>query len=178
MEACLPRVYNDRVKNATVLGLLIMIAITAGCSGSSAPATPVPPRWQLYQRALADVLLGPPGRTVPDLSQDRGLCEWVILGQQGNDVYVWAVCQVEASSSGAATSAPAVIRLAGDGGLSEVVMPEEGWGNIDALFPEGLLDGIYDSATAGLPDAMRHIDLRRGDPSIPPQIVLDGVQLP
>ena len=172
------------MKKPALFALLVMTCLAAACSGRAASTTPIVsstpelPRWKLYERALAFILLGPPGPTRADLSQDHGLCEWVILGQRGNEVYVWALCQVEASATGAATSAPAVIHLSGAGAISEVVMPNEGWSNVHELFPAGLLDGIQDAASAGLPDGMDHIDLRRHDPSIPPQIVLDGVQLP
>jgi len=38
------------------------------------------PRWVLYERALSYLLLGPPGKTLPDMSSDHGLCEWEIWG--------------------------------------------------------------------------------------------------
>jgi hypothetical protein len=172
------------MRRLALIALLWMVFIAAGCSQPSASTTPAAsatpelPHWKLYERALADILLGPPGRTLPDLSQDHGLCEWVILGQEGHDVYIWTVCQVAYSASGSAASAPMIIRLGEDGSIAEVIGPLDGSGNVATLFPKGLLDGIYDSPSAGLPDAMDHIDLRRHDPSIPPQIVLDGVQLP
>lgn len=158
--------------------LLLTVFIAAGCSRPGTPSAPDLPRWKLYERALADILLGPPGRTLPDLNRDHGLCEWVLLGQEADQVYVYALCQVEDLSIGTATSAPAVVHLGEGGNIAKVVMPDEGGGNVADLFPAAILAGISDAAAAGLADAMDHIDLRRHDPSIPPQIVLDGVQLP
>ncbi len=88
----------------------------------------LPPRWVEFERALASVLLGPIGNTVPDVSRDQGLCEWEFWGQKGEQVYAWAECLNEA---GTAVSAPAVIFLSEDGYIKAVVMPQEGWGNIE-----------------------------------------------
>jgi len=133
-----------------------------------------PPRWVEYERALASVLLGPVGNTVPDLSRDSGLCEWALWGQKGNQVYVWAECQ---NDEGTATSAPAVVVLGQDGHITAVIMPDEGWGNIKELFPEPvwkrILNNEFDAVVA-----MEHIQLRRADPSIPPLIVEQGGIMP
>lgn len=137
----------------------------------------LPPRWVLYERALASILLGPVGETQPDVSQDQGLCEWEIWGQKGIEIYVWAECQATDLATGTATSAPAVIRLAEDGSIAEVVMPDEGMGNIRDLFPKDVLARIFNNEFDAV-KAMQHIAQRRADPSIPPMIVEQGVELP
>ena len=132
------------------------------------------PRWVEYERALASVLLGPAGNTLPDLSRDSGLCEWALWGQKGDQVYVWAECQ---NDEGTATSAPAVIFLDEDGHIVAVVMPDEGWDNLKELFPEPVLKRILDNEFDGVA-AMDHIQLRRADPSLPPLVIEQGGIMP
>jgi|GEM_PF-3928790 len=180
--------FNPRAILTLALLILILACTLATVPNTEIAAPPVdvtathvtlpsPQRWVLYERALASILLGPVGETHPDASRDQGLCEWEIWGQQGNEVYVWAECQVTDSAEGTATSAPAVVRLAEDGSIAEVVMPDEGWGNIRDLFPEDVLARIFDNEFDAV-KAMEHIAQRRVDPSIPPLIVEQGVELP
>jgi len=134
----------------------------------------LPPRWIEYERALSSVMLGPIGNTVPDLSRDHGLCEWIFMGGKGEQIYAWALCQ---NDEGTAVSAPVVIFLREDGHIYAVIMPEEGWGNIEELFPDPVVEMIYSNPFKA-DVAMQHIQLRRADPSIPPIIVLEGGVLP
>jgi hypothetical protein len=134
----------------------------------------LPPRWMEFERALASVLLGLSGNNVPDVSRDQGLCEWEFWGQKGEQVYVWAECLNQA---GTAVSAPAVIFLNEDGHIKAVVMPQEGWGNLEDLFPDPVLPLIYGNAFDAVA-AMKHIEMRQKDPSIPPLIVEQGTEMP
>jgi hypothetical protein len=134
------------------------------------------PRWVLYERALAYIFLGPSGRTLPDMSVDHGLCEWEIWGQKENEIYVYALCQVD-NAIGTATSAPAVIRLGKDGTILEIEMPEEGYGNLKELFPEDVLAKILKYEFPG-DAAWNRIQMRRKDSSIVPLIVEQEVVLP
>jgi hypothetical protein len=156
----------------TYIDDVIPLPVTPAPTSTVDPS--LPPRWIEYERALASVLLGPVGNTVPDLNSDGGLCEWIFMGGKGGQVYVWAECQNEA---GTATSAPVVIILGEDGHIKAVVMPDEGWGNIEELFPAPVVELIY-SHPFKAEAAMEHIALRRADPSIPPLIVLEGGFLP
>lgn len=141
------------------------------------PTPPVDtPRWVLYERALSYIFLGPPGKTLPDMSSNHGLCEWEIWGQNGNEVYVWALCQVD-NAVGTATSAPAVICLGKDGTILEIKMPDEGFGNLKELFPEDVLAKITKNEFPGNA-AWDRIQRRRIDSSILPLIVEQGVKLP
>ena len=134
----------------------------------------LPPRWVEFERALASVLLGPSGNIVPDVSRNQGLCEWEFWGQKGEQVYVWAECLNEA---GTAVSSPAVIFLSEDGHIKAVVMPQEGWGNIEELFPDPVLPLIYGNAFDAVA-SMQRLELRQMDPSIPPLIVEQGAEMP
>jgi hypothetical protein len=185
-----------KIASFMILLLASILACQALPTGSSSTSTPiddvipfpvipvrtitndniVPPRWVEFERALASVLLGPPGKTVPDISRDQGWCEWEFWGQKGEQVYVWAEC-VANNAIGTATSAPAVIYLGEDGHITAVVMPQEGWGNIKTLFPEPVLMRILNQGFDAMA-AMDHIDKRRNDPSIPPLIVEQGVEMP
>jgi hypothetical protein len=134
------------------------------------------PRWALYERALSDIFLGPPGEFLPDISTNHGLCEWEIWGQKESEVYVWALCQAN-NSVGTATSAPAVIRLEKDGTIVEVEMPEEGFGNLRELFPEDVLAKIEEHEFPA-DAAWDRIQKRKNDSSVLPSIVEQGMQLP
>jgi hypothetical protein len=96
------------------------------------------------------------------------------MGQKGEQIYTWAECE---NDEGTAVSGPVVIFLGEDGHIKAVVMPEEGWGNIEDLFPSPVLELIYSNPFKA-DVAMQHIQLRRADPSIPPIIVLEGGVLP
>ena len=184
---------------AACLPLLLLAGLMlAGCKPGVASATPtqsgLPPagtpaeaspsptsvlaRWKLWERALGDILNGPAGNTLPDLGRDHGLCEWEIWGQNGRDVYVWALCEVRLNAVDVtATSAPAVVRLGADDTVVEVIMPAEGWGNLDSLFPPDVLARIRSHAF-DVAAAEQDIAQRLGDPALPPRIIRDGVILP
>ena len=186
-----------------ILFLLAMLSITSGCSPRSLPSaaptltlpipssptitpisllTPVPtlaPRWTQYQDALSKTILN---TAYPPESAGVGLCEWAVLGHSDQEVYVWALCQVASTALGTAGSVPAVIKLAPDGNIEGVVIPGDGsdYGvDIRKLFPAEVQERIdainayFDPQTA-----MKHIDLRRADPTIPPLIVEAGTPLP
>lgn len=76
--------------------------------------------------------------------------------------------------------APAVIYLSVDGRIDRVAMPRESsyLDDIKSLFPSDLQACAMDNACFDGPAAMQHIALRRADPSIPPAIIEQGVELP
>ncbi len=136
-------------------------------------------RWVEYEEALAKVLLA---GAYPSELEGEGLCEWSILGHNGQEVYVWALCQVASTASGTASSVPAVVNLSPDGKIEEVLIPRDGTyyePDIQNLFPSDVQERInnlaaYFDANA----AMEHITLRREDRTIPPMIVETGTPLP
>jgi len=130
-------------------------------------------RWMLYEDALSARLLSIP------MARDAGYCEWEILGQEGQEVYLWAICQVAGDPDGSATSAPVVVTLADDGGIARVDMPRDGtlYGeDIRAMFPKELQNTIFDQDVdvAGM---WAHIQSRHANPGLP-LIHLGGSQMP
>jgi hypothetical protein len=157
-----------------LFGICIATMVLTACAAE--PTAMPTSRWVMYERALSFIFLGPPGNTLPDMSMDYGLCEWEIWGQKENEVYVWALCQMD-NAIGTAASAPAVIRLGKDGTILEVEMPDEGFGNLKELFPEDVLAKITENDFPGN-TAWDRIQKRRKDSSIVPLIVEQGVGLP
>ncbi|MCJ7694714.1 MAG: hypothetical protein MUO40_04730 [Anaerolineaceae bacterium] len=130
-------------------------------------------RWMLYEDALASRLL-----RVPNV-RGAGLCEWEILGQSGQEVYIWAMCQVADDPNGSATSAPVVIRIDQDTTIESVELPRDGseWGDdVRAMFPEDLWSVIF-FEKADIDGMWAHIQLRHTNPE-PPLIALEGLKLP
>lgn len=126
-----------------------------------------------YEDALASRLL-----SLPNV-RGAGYCEWEILGQEGQEVYLWAICQVAGEPDGSATSAPVVVTLSSDGMIAGVEMPGDGslYGeDIRAMFPKKLHNTIFDQDldVAGM---WAHIQLRHANPE-PPLIVLEKFPLP
>ncbi len=124
-----------------------------------------------YEKALAIRLL--PG--------SKGLCEWEILGESKEEVYVWAMCQVVFSSDGAATSAPAVVYLDTEGNIKKVRIPRSGTKHapdIRKLFPSELHESILSHSQFIDTEKMwLHIQLRHNNPE-PPLIAISGIKLP
>ncbi len=128
-------------------------------------------RWKEYQTALALSLLS---KFPPEFI----LCEWIILGQSGQEVYVVAVC----GSSGARSSRPAVIYLNPDGSIQNV--ESVGYGstrslNIQRLFPPDIQEMIYSESTHMISEQLReHLDWRLSNHEEPPLIVLSAIPTP
>ncbi|GEM_PF-861599 len=102
------------------------------------PPTPVPApiltpnpiqveRWQEYQAELGVALFSftfphkPPRDHPPEEYRDA-LCEWDILGQTDQAVFVWAQCR--SADNLESSSGPAVIYLEPDGSIRNVVVSE------------------------------------------------------
>lgn len=130
-------------------------------------------RWMLYEDALAARLLSIP------LERGAGYCEWEILGQEGQEVYLWAICQVADDPDGAATSAPVVVRISSDGKIAGVEMPRDGslYGeDIRAMFPKKLHNTIFDQ-DVDVEGMWAHIQSRHANFE-PPLIESSDVPLP
>lgn len=128
-------------------------------------------RWQEYEKALAI-------KFIPSPEPEDILCEWVILGQSEQDVYVWAFCQVSGQIP-TGTSAPAVIYLETGGAVQNVEHPRDGSFyliDVSRLFPPDVQKIIF----AHLVDVGKleaHIYVRLAHPE-PPLIVLEATQTP
>ena len=142
---------------------------TKGLIEPTQTQNPFQGRWMEYENALA----------VKFLPGSQGYCEWEILGQSQQEIYLWAICQTRFSSEGVAMSAPAVIYLDADGDIEKVEVPKDGgqYGDsIRELFPEELHEKIL-SHSVNIEEMWEHIQLRHSSPE-PPLIVLNGTELP
>jgi len=130
--------------------------------------------WKQYQTILAKSLL-------PETPPETILCEWDILGQAGQDVYLWALCR--APDAGAID--PAVIHLNADGSINNVKTPQHGStmeANIQKMFPieiQKKFDYYLSSFFSGRSHAMiLHNHYRQTHPDEPPLIVLAATPMP
>jgi hypothetical protein len=146
-----------------------LIPLSPAAEGQST-ATLVP-RWAEYESALAHKFL-------PE--EIKGVCEWGILGQAEQDVFVWAVCQGHSPISGpSGMSAPAVVHLAADGQVQSVTIPRDGTlysQDVEALFPRELHRQIFTHTLA--PEIEEHLRIRIANPDTPPLRILSGTPLP
>ena len=122
-----------------------------------------------YEHALAVAILG----------ISEAICEWEVLGQKKEEVYVWAMCQLTDLAIGSAASVPAVIHLGKNRSIEKVQIPGDGtqYGtDIRKMFPSELHERIFEQSVDT--DKMwTHIESRQKNPE-PPLIVLSGISLP
>jgi hypothetical protein len=127
-------------------------------------------KWKEYQTALAKSIL-------PYVASEIVLCEWAILGQSGQEIYVWAVCD-----SGERASAPAIIYLSADGTIQNVKAVEYDAtrnSQIQRLFPLDIQKKIFSELTSIIDEQLiRHLDERKKYPETPPLIVLSVTPTP
>ncbi|MCD4671180.1 MAG: hypothetical protein K8R77_00820, partial [Anaerolineaceae bacterium] len=128
-------------------------------------------RWQEYEKALAK-------KIIPSPIPENVLCEWVILGQSENEVYLWAFCQLPGEIPTGA-SVPAVVYLGTDGVVQSVEIPGDGSlypVDVHRLFPANIQEIIF----AHLIDVRKmeeHIAYRMKNPE-PPLLILDSTLMP
>lgn len=164
------------MKHQTIIFLIFLVVLN-GCRSeqpsiipaqSIIPTQTSTPRWKIYEKALSKAVV----------NTNDGLCEWEILGNSGNEVYVWALCKVK-EPIGTAGSVPAVIRLAQTGEIEKVDIPKDGnfySQDIQALFPVEIQEKVFLSTFDG-PAAEKHID-KRLKSNEPPMIEISGIPLP
>lgn len=122
-------------------------------------------RWEEYQFALA-----------LELVRGHGIafCEWEILGQSGNEVYVWAMCVAPDISA----HRPVVIYLGTDGSIQQTDSPimysSSTETEIKKLFPPDIQEKIAGFDYNKVFAYSDHIGLRRSHPEEPPLIVLSA----
>lgn len=133
--------------------------------------------WKEYQAELAKAVTCESGHDCPNY--EHALCEWDILGQSGQEVFVWAICE----TLHAGDRKPAVIYLAANGSIRNVEVPirSSSWdSNILRLFPADVrkkLDLYYflSCPYCGRPETLRtHLQYRQTNPDEPPLIVLSA----
>src|SRR5215216_254514 len=77
-------------------------------------------RWNEYEEALAIVFFN------GYFKREEVVCEWVMLGRAGLEVYVWAYCSAIYAAGPSAGSIPAVIHLQADGTVESAEIPGSG----------------------------------------------------
>ncbi len=156
----------------SILALVLLFSQMREQSRSSISSTAVSaPHWSEVESALAHQFL-PEGI--------QGLCEWEVLGQTMQDVFVWALCEGNSSGSGpVGMSAPAVIHLATDGHIQTVTVPRDGAlysQDVKVLFPIQLRERIF--AYTLTPQIEGHLQTRLAHPDMPPLIALTATPSP
>ena len=130
-------------------------------------------RWQEYQTELAKVLLFEASAWSPDY-YEHSLCEWVILGRSGQEVYIWAVC----TGPSTVGKKPAVIYLEGDGSVQEVKAVSSGTSRFQELFPVEIQEKIlscYSNFHPGAQELYDHLTYRESHWDVPPLIILSAM---
>ena len=129
-------------------------------------------RWEEYEEALAMVLLP------PNFFPGEVLCEWELLGQADQEIYVWAFCQsppLTARLPPSIHSIPAVIHFGEDGTVQSVEIPGSGTAyarDIQEMFPSDVQEVIF-RHSIDTEKMEAHINSRRENPN-PPSIVLSA----
>jgi len=124
-------------------------------------------RWKEYQGSLAESF---------SFSQSElALCEWDILGQSNQEVYVWAVCE---GLGGSSVSTPAVIHLRADGSIQNVENPKHWSSDISKMFPTDIQQKFDYYRFGRANELLAHIAWRRTHLEEPPLIVLSATPAP
>jgi len=131
-------------------------------------------RWQEYEKSLAETFLS---HIIPE----NVICEWVLLGQSEEEIYVWVSCQsVVPNINGryAGISAPGVIYLGTDGSIQNIRRIVTWSDEIQNYFPPDLQDLLFSGEIKPQVRQMfGHIDFRMENPE-PPLIVLSATSMP
>ena len=156
----------------SILALILLLSqVREQRRNDGAPSAAQRPHWTEYESALAHKFL-PEGI--------QGVCEWEILGQATQDVFVWAVCLGNSPSSELlGMSAPAAIHLSADGQIQTVAVPRDGTlytQDVKTLFPRDLHERIF--AHTLTPELEEHLQTRLANPDTPPWIVLTSTPVP
>ncbi len=128
-------------------------------------------RWMEYQTALAKSFLS-------YLHPEEVICEWEILGQSDQEIYVWAICT---GIIGIGTlEDPAVIHIELDGSIQIVEIPGGGTdyaSDIREMFPLDAQEKYF-GGLIHFQELMDHLNWRREHSEEPPLIVLSVQPIP
>src|SRR5688572_22099369 len=139
-------------------------------------------RWKEYEDTLATALFPP---KYNPRSPGEFFCEWEILGQSNQEVYVWTVC-MSIFSAGVNTglpyqsSMPVVIYVGADGVVQSVEIPGGGSdyaADIRQMFPPDAQEKYFDGLIH-FRELTDHLNWRREHPEEPPLIVLSATLTP
>ncbi len=126
-------------------------------------------RWNEYEEALAKSFF----RSY--FQPEEAVCEWVILGQANQEVYVYAYCTGTYSAGPSSASIPAVIHLGTDGSVESAEIPGGGssYGpDIRRMFPSDIQETIFSHMAIFSQEHEDRLRWRRAHPDQPPLIVL------
>ena len=126
-------------------------------------------RWEEYEDALARAFFS------SYLTPEEVVCEWVILGQADQEVYVWAHCASIYSAGPSQASIPTVIHIRIDGSVQSAEIPGSGTSygpDIRQMFPPNIQEMIFDRLVLPSQEQMDRLRWRRGHPDEPPWSVL------
>lgn len=128
-------------------------------------------RWKEYQTALAKSFLS-------YLPPEEVICEWEILGQSDQVIYVWAICM---GTIGIGTLAdPAVIHIGIDGSVQSVEIPGGGMryaADIREMFAPDAQEKYF-GRLIHFQELTDHLQWRREHLEEPPLIVLSATPMP
>ncbi len=141
------------------------IVLTFGLSGCRSTATPTasPPPYQVEAVLMKAVL--------PYQQLDRAVCEWDILGQEANAVYLWVVCfgyYRQAGMGETAASLPVRVEVDAQQAAVRAILPRDGADyapSVREMFPPELAQRAlaYDAAAVA-----RRAESRLKRPDLPP----------
>jgi hypothetical protein len=137
-------------------------------------------RWNEYEDALAKAFFK------SFLRPEEVVCEWEILGQTEQEVYVYAHCAGIYSATPSQASIPAVIHIEANGAVTSAEIPGAGTSyapDIRQMFPPDVQERIFiqpvnyigtDAYRRAIERADR-LRWRRGHPDEPPWIVISAL---
>ena len=130
-------------------------------------------RWNEYEEALAKAFFK------SYFQPEEVVCEWEILGQADQEVYVWAYCSAIYSAGASSGSIPAVIHLGTDGSVQSAEIPGSGTAHapdIQRMFPPQLHQRIFDHLVS-LEVMKDRLRWRRGHPDEAPLVILNSLSV-
>ena len=136
-------------------------------------------RWKEYEDALAKALFS------LSFADYEFLCEWEILGQSNQEIYVWTVCMTIASDASTGrpslhSTMPVVIHTQADGSVESVEIPRGGndyAADIRRMFPPEAQEKYFEGLIH-FQELTDHLNWRREHPEEPPLIVLSATPTP
>jgi hypothetical protein len=138
-------------------------------------------RWEEYEDALATAIFSP--KYLPQ-SPIEFLCEWEILGQVEQEVYVWATCmstfEIEGLGIPYHGGMPAVIHISADGTIQNVETPGGGSdyaSDIREMFPPAAQEKYF-NRLINFQALTDHLQWRLEHLGEPPLVVLSITPTP
>ncbi len=159
-----------------ILIVALLLICLCACQQTKNPSTLFPselptatnfPRWKVYEKALLNATV----------RKSFGACEWAIYGVLDKRVFVWAICRVN-DQIGTTVSVPAVIYLAENGEIENVIIPRiaEYSQDMVALFPPDIRARMSTGEYRDFIDS-EHLEERLKS-GAPPFVVVSGTPLP